>query len=103
MSSSAFEDFYFEVCTMDYDKMEEGMQAVRRLMESTDKVRIYGNGTDLSFSIKSIPAIPCGGQYNIPDGEIFTAPVRDSVEGVVFYNAPTVYNGISFDSITLVF
>ena len=54
MSSSAFEDFYFDVCTMDYDKMEEGMQAVRRLMESTDKVRIYGNGTDLSFSIKSI-------------------------------------------------
>ncbi|OLA83736.1 MAG: aminopeptidase [Verrucomicrobia bacterium CAG:312_58_20] len=103
MSSEAFEDFYFRVCTMDYDRMEEGMEAARRLMESADKVHITGPGTDLSFSIKSMPAIPCGGQYNIPDGEIFTAPVRDSVEGTVSYNAPTVYNGISFDSITLTF
>lgn len=103
MSSEAFEDFYFRVCTMDYGRMEEGMEAARRLMESADKVHITGPGTDLSFSIKSIPAIPCGGQYNIPDGEIFTAPVRDSVEGTVSYNAPTVYNGISFDSITLTF
>lgn len=103
MSSEAFEDFYFRVCTMDYGRMEEGMEAARRLMESADKVHITGPGTDLSFSIKSMPAIPCGGQYNIPDGEIFTAPVRDSVEGTVSYNAPTVYNGISFDSITLTF
>lgn len=103
MSSEAFEDFYFRVCTMDYGRMEEGMEAARRLMESADKVHITGPGTDLGFSIKSMPAIPCGGQYNIPDGEIFTAPVRDSVEGTVSYNAPTVYNGISFDSITLTF
>ena len=103
MSSEAFEDFYFRVCTMDYGRMEEGMEAARSLMESADKVHITGPGTDLSFSIKSMPAIPCGGQYNIPDGEIFTAPVRDSVEGTVSYNAPTVYNGISFDSITLTF
>ena len=103
MSSEAFEDFYFRVCTMDYGRMEEGMEAARRLMESADKVHITGPGTDLGFSIKSMPAIPCGGQYNIPDGEIFTAPVRDSVEGTVSYNAPTVYNGISFDTITLTF
>ena len=103
MSSEAFEDFYFRVCTMDYGRMEEGMEAARRLMESADKVHITGPGTDLGFSIKSMPAIPCGGQYNIPDGEIFTAPVRDSVEGTVSYNAPNVYNGISFDSITLTF
>ena len=103
MSSEAFEDFYFRVCTMDYGRMEEGMEAARRLMESADKLHITGPGTDLGFSIKSMPAIPCGGQYNIPDGEIFTAPVRDSVEGTVSYNAPTVYNGISFDSITLTF
>lgn len=103
MSSEAFEDFYFRVCTLDYGRMEEGMEAARRLMESADKVHITGPGTDLSFSIKSMPAIPCGGQYNIPDGEIFTAPVRDSVEGTVSYNAPTMYNGISFDSITLTF
>ena len=103
MSTEAFEDFYFDVCTMDYDKMDEGMAAMKKLMESTDQVHITGPNTDLRFSIKGMKAIPCGGQYNIPDGEIFTAPVRDSVEGVVEYNAPTIYNGVSFDRITLEF
>ena len=69
----------------------------------TDSVRIVGENTDLRFSIKGMPAIPCGGQYNIPDGEIFTAPVRGSVEGYVSYNAPTVYNGVSFDGVRLEF
>ena len=103
MSTEAFEDFYFDVCTMDYDKMDEGMAAMKKLMESTDQVHITGPNTDLRFSIKGMRAIPCGGQYNIPDGEIFTAPVRDSGEGVVEYNAPTIYNGVSFDRITLEF
>jgi len=103
MSTQAFEDFYFDVCTMNYAKMEEGMEAARKLMDATDQVHILGEGTDLKFSIKGIKSIPCGGQYNIPDGEIFTAPVLDSVEGRITYNAPTIYNGISFDKITLEF
>ncbi|MFR6032310.1 MAG: aminopeptidase [Bacilli bacterium] len=80
-----------------------GMAAMKELMEKTDKVNIRGDGTDLHFRIKSMKAIPCGGQYNIPDGEIFTAPLRDSVNGIVTYNAPTIYNGVSFDRITLEF
>ncbi len=103
MSTDAFEKFYFDVCTMDYSKMELGMQSMKELMEATDEVRITGEGTDICFSIKNMPAIGCGGQFNIPDGEIFTAPVRDSVEGVITYNAPTVYNGVSFDSVRLEF
>ena len=103
MSTEAFEKFYFDVCTMDYSKMELGMQSMKELMEATDEVRITGEGTDLTFSIKGMTAIGCGGQYNIPDGEIFTAPVRDSVNGVITYNAPTVYNGVSFDSVRLEF
>ncbi len=103
MSLEAFEEFYFKVCTVDYGLMDEGAAAMKSLMESTDRVEIKGNGTDLRFSIKGMKAVPCTGQYNIPDGEIFTAPVRESVEGVVRYNAPTVYNGVSFDSIELEF
>ncbi len=103
MSTEAFEKFYFDVCTMDYSKMEEGMAAMKNLMEATDLVNIKGDGTDLKFSIKGMKSIPCGGQYNIPDGEIFTAPIKNSVEGVVTYNAPTIYNGVSFDKITLEF
>lgn len=103
MSTEAFEDFYFRVCTLDYSRMKPGMAALKRWMEKTDEVRITGPGTDLRFSIKGIPAIPCGGTHNIPDGEVFTAPVRDSVEGTVFYNAPTVYEGVAFEKVRLVF
>jgi aminopeptidase len=103
LSTEAFEDFYFKVCTLDYSRMAPGMKALKALMERTDRVEIKGPGTDLSFSIKGIGACPCGGLRNIPDGEVFSCPVRDSVEGVIQYNAPTVYLGTSFDNIRLVF
>src|SRR5690348_3399460 len=103
MSTEAFEDFFFEVCTLDYRKLRPGMNALKRLMERTDKVKIVGPGTDLRFSIKKIPAVICGGDRNIPDGEVFTAPVRDSVNGVVSFNAPTIYQGTNFDNINLEF
>ncbi|HJT82334.1 MAG TPA: aminopeptidase [Chthoniobacterales bacterium] len=103
MSTEAFEDFYFEVCTLDYRKLQPGMKALKRLFESTNLVEIRGPGTDLRFSIKGIPAIICGGDRNIPDGEVFTAPVKDSVEGYVTFNAPTIYQGMAFDNIRLEF
>ncbi len=101
MSTGAFEDFYFKVCTLDYARMTPGMKALKKWMEKTDRVEIEGPGTHLSFSIKGIPAIPCGGNYNIPDGEVFTAPVKTSVEGEISFNAPTVYQGISFEHVRL--
>jgi aminopeptidase len=103
MSTEAFEDFYFKVCLLDYKALVPAMNALKRLMENTDKVHIVGPGTDLHFSIKGIPAVVCGGNYNIPDGEVFTAPVKNSVEGIVSHNAPTIYQGIAFDSIKLEF
>lgn len=91
MSTEAFEDFYFDVCTLDYGKMSVAMQALKKRMEATDKVRLKGpKDTDLTFSIKGIPVIPCDGKLNIPDGEVFTAPVRDSINGVLHYNTPSV-------------
>ncbi|PYJ18975.1 MAG: aminopeptidase [Verrucomicrobia bacterium] len=103
MSTEAFEDFYFEVCTLDYRKLQPGMKALKRLMEKTDRVEIKGPGTDLRFSIKGIPAVICGGDRNIPDGEVFSCPVKDSVEGHVTFNAPSIYQGIGFDAIRLDF
>ena len=103
MSTEAFEDFYFDVCTLDYRKLLPGMKALKRLMEKTDRVQIKGPGTDLRFSIKGIPAVICGGDRNIPDGEVFTSPVKDSVEGHVTFNAPSIYQGIAFDGICLEF
>lgn len=103
MSTEAFEDFYFRVCTMDYGRMTEGMAALKARMDQTDKVQLTGQGTDLRFSIKDIGSVACGGLRNIPDGEVFSCPVKDSVEGVIQFNAPTVYQGFSFDNIRLVF
>ncbi|MDZ7290025.1 MAG: aminopeptidase [candidate division KSB1 bacterium] len=103
MSTEAFEDFYFEVCTMNYGRMTEAMQALKAWMESTDRVHILGPETDLSFSIKGMPAVPCGGEFNIPDGECFTAPVRNSVNGIISFNAPTIYQGVTFSDVKLEF
>src|SRR5262245_26074911 len=103
MSTEAFEEFYFRVYTFDYSRYNAGMKALEDLMKKTDRVHIKGPGTDLRFSIKGIGAISCGGRYNIPDGEVFSCPVKDSVEGTVTYNAPTVYLGTAFDNIKLTF
>lgn len=103
MSTEAFEDFFFKVCTLDYSKMQPGMKALKALMDKTDLVEIKGPGTDLRFSIKGIPAITCGGTHNIPDGEVFTAPVKKSVQGYITFNAPTIYQGVPFDNIRLEF
>src|SRR5947207_10872233 len=103
MSTEAFEDFFFDVCTLDYRKLQPGMKALKGLMEQTDRVQIKAPGTDLNFSIKGIPAVICGGDRNIPDGEVFTAPVKNSVEGQLTFNAPSIYQGTAFDGIQLSF
>lgn len=103
MSTEAFEDFYFDVCNLDYGKMALAMDPLKALMERTDRVRIVSPGTDISFSIKGLSAVKCCGRRNIPDGEVYTAPVRDSVNGVIAYNAPSVYGGVTFENITFRF
>jgi len=103
MSTEAFEDFFFRVCTLNYSKMEAAMKPLVALMNDTDRVRITGPGTDLNFSIRGISTIACSGAHNIPDGEVFTSPVKDSVQGHIQFNAPTIYQGTAFDSIKLAF
>jgi len=103
MSTEAFEDFFFRVCTLNYSKMEAAMKPLVALMNDTDRVRITGPGTDLSFSIRGISTIACSGTHNIPDGEAFSCPVKDSVQGHIQFNAPTIYQGTAFDSIKLAF
>ena len=103
LSTESFEDFFFRVCTQDYSRMVEGMKTLEDLMSNTDQVHLKGPETDIRFSIKGIGAVACGGRHNIPDGEVFSCPVRDSVEGEITYNAPTIYQGVSFDRIHLKF
>ena len=104
MSTEAFEDLYFNVCTLDYDRLSKAMEPLVELMEQTDRVRLKGPAdTDLTFSIKDIPVISCDGKRNIPDGEVFTAPVRDSINGVIQFNTPTLYRGATHLNVRLVF
>jgi aminopeptidase len=103
LSTEAFEDFYFRVCTVDYARMRDAMQPLVERMRRTDRVHVRGPGTDLRFSIRGIGVVPCFGERNIPDGECFTAPVRDSVEGVIAYNTPSVYLGTSYDRVSFTF
>lgn len=102
-STESFEDFYFRVCTQDYARMLPGQRALKKAFDKAKQVRLVGPDTDLSFSLEGMGGIMCAGQYNIPDGEVFSAPVRDSVEGTITYNAPTVYRGISFDRVQFTF
>ncbi len=99
MSTEAFEDYFFDVCNLDYSKMDSAMTPLCELMDRTDKVRIVGPGTDLTFSIKDIPTIKCCGVMNIPDGEIFTAPVKDSINGHLSYNTQSIQQGFTFENI----
>ena len=103
MSTDEFEEFYFNVCTMDYGKMSKAMDALKELMDRTDKVRLVGPGTDLTFSIKGIGGVKCDGELNIPDGEVYSAPVRESVNGIISYNTPTPHDGFIFENIVLEF
>ncbi len=103
MSTEEYEDFYFAACLVDYDKMGRAMEKLEALMDRTDKVHILGPGTDITFSIKGIPCYGMHGNKNIPDGEVYTAPVRESVNGVITYNTPAPYDGFVYQNVKLVF
>lgn len=103
MSTEEYEDFYFKACLVDYKKMGRAMQSLVKRLDRTDKVHITGPGTDLGFSVKDIPSIGMHGTRNVPDGEIYTSPVRDSVNGFVTFNTPSPYNGFVFQNVRLEF
>ena len=102
-SQEAFEDFYYEVCCADYARMSTAQDGLKALIDATDQVHITAPGTDLTFSIKDIPSRKCDGERNIPDGEVYTAPVRDSINGTITYNTPSLYQGTLFNGISFTF
>ncbi|WP_221563414.1 aminopeptidase [Alkalihalobacillus sp. TS-13] len=101
MGTERYEDYVFEVCGIDYEMLAERQKALQNLMERTEKVRIVAPNTDLTFSIKDIPVVASHGKRNIPDGEIFTAPVKDSVNGTITYNTPCPYRGVTYNNVSL--
>jgi aminopeptidase len=103
MSTEAFEDFYFKVCTLNYQRLAKAMVPLEKRMKKADRVQLKGPGTELTLSIKKIGAKSCNGRRNIPDGEVFSCPVRDSVNGTIQFNTPTIYGGAKFENVRLQF
>ncbi len=103
MSTEAFEDLFFKVCTLDYRKLARAMVPLEKRMRKADRVHLKSPNTDLTFSIKGIGAMMCKGDRNIPDGEVFSCPVKDSVNGQITYNTPTIYGGTKFENVRLEF
>jgi len=103
MSTEAFENLYFDVCTMNYARMAKAMVPLERRMRGADRVHLKGRGTDLKFSIKGIGAKMCKGDRNVPDGEVFSCPVKKSVNGFIQFNTPTIYAGTRFENVRLEF
>jgi aminopeptidase len=103
MPTAKFEDYYFSVCNLDYSRMDAAMEPLVQLMNKTDRVKITGQNVNLEFSIKDIPAVKCSGRANIPDGEVYTAPVKDSINGEITYNIPSSYQGVVYENIHFVF
>src|SRR5215467_14286305 len=101
MSTEAFENLYFDVCTLDYRKMARAMVPLEQRMKKADRVRLTGPGTDLHFSIKGVGAKMCKGDRNIPDGEVFSCPVKNSINGRIQFDTPTIYSGTKFESVFL--
>lgn len=104
MGTREFEDFFYSVCVdVDYEAMGKAMAKAKKFLDTVDHVRIVGPGTDLSFSVKGMPWIPCAGECNIPDGEIFSCPVRTSVNGTILYNTESSYRGHKFSNVSFRF
>jgi aminopeptidase len=101
MSTEAFENLYFQVCTFDYQRMAKAMVPLQKRMARADAVHLKGPGTDLRFSIKRIGAVACEGKRNVPDGEVFSCPVLKSAGGRISFNTPTLYAGTRFENVVL--
>ena len=103
MGTREFEDYYYRVTNgVDYAAMARAMEKAKAFLDQADHVEINAVGTDLSFSIKHMGSVPCAGLRNIPDGEIYTCPVRESVNGTITYNTASTYNGHCFTDVSFV-
>jgi len=103
MSLEEYEDYLFSACCINWDLESEKQEKLKKLIDKTSKVRIVAPDTDLSFSIAGLPGIKCDGRLNMPDGEVFTAPVRDSVQGYISYNCPSIYQGKEYNGVRFEF
>jgi aminopeptidase len=105
-----YEDFYFRACLVDrpdpiaaWRGVAEQNQRIAQWLQGRKEVRLEGEGTDLRLDVSGRTWIPCDGNLNFPDGEIFTGPVEDGTRGVVTFSYPASYGGKKVEGIRLEF
>ncbi len=103
MSLDEYEDYLFSACCIDWKAESRKQDKLKKLMDAAKQVRIVAPDTDLRFSIEGLPGIKCDGRLNMPDGEVFSAPVRNSVQGYITYNCPSIYQGKEYNGVRFEF
>lgn len=103
MSLEEYEDMLFGATLVDYEQMDKEMDKIVEIFDKAETIRIVGRDTDLTFSIKDRKGIKCSGANNIPDGEVFYAPITNSANGHIYYEYPAIRYGVQVDGIRLEF
>jgi aminopeptidase len=100
----SYTDFVFSaVNKVDWNKLRKRQEVIRRKIDKTKTVRILAPGTDLSLNIAGRKAVNAAGEFNMPDGEIFTSVIENSAEGIVSYSYPAIFMGREFEEVKLLF
>jgi aminopeptidase len=101
MSTKEFQDFVINAANIDWERLEEKNEKIKERMDKAEEVRIKSKNTDLRFSLKNREGVPTKGRRNLPDGEVFYAPVKDSMNGEIEFTYPGRKQGNEVKNISL--
>ena len=103
MSLEEFEDFVYKACLVDWKEVTASLQQLKKVVDAADNVEIVSGDTHLKFSVKGRISVAANGDKNMPDGELFTSIVEDSVNGNIRFDVPAIMFGNVMEDITLNF
>jgi aminopeptidase len=110
MSLRDYEDFYYAACLATdgepvtaWERQSEEVKRLSGWIEGKEEVRVTAPGTDITLGVAGRTWIPCYGEHNMPDGEFFTGPVEDSVNGEISFSFPASYGGRTVSGVRLRF
>jgi len=103
MSLSEFEDFYYRSVDIDWRKLSQEQEEIKELFQKGREVTIKAEDTDITMSIEGRAVVSGHGKRNMPDGEVCTAPLEDSVQGHIKYTYPAIFRAREVDRVELWF
>ncbi|GAB3412195.1 aminopeptidase [Haloparvum alkalitolerans] len=104
MSTEGYENFVYDAVSLDWDEQREFQQQMVEILDDADEVQIRsGEETDLTLDVSGMKTLNDYGEANLPGGEVFTAPVRDGVDGEVYFDLPLYRYGREIEDVRLTF